>query len=134
MPCSLGDMTQPHLIKYTVIAPVFCEEESLTELADRVAATFEEMGEAGSFELLIVDDGSTDGSAQIIRDLESERTNVRAVTLRRNCPHIGALVSEIHSRAWPGCIIFAHCFGYVRAVPIELCPCLKKIFPRLPGT
>jgi glycosyltransferase involved in cell wall biosynthesis len=92
-------MTQSETPKYTVIAPVYCEEESLVELADRVAATFGEMGESGNFELLIVDDGSTDGTPGVIRELEAARNYVRSVTLRRNCGKSMALMAGFeHAR------------------------------------
>lgn len=92
-------MTQAETLKYTVIAPVYCEEESLVELADRVVATFAEMGESDSFELLLVDDGSTDGTARVIHQLEEARPYIRSVTLRRNCGKSMALMAGFEHAA-----------------------------------
>ncbi|MBT3628397.1 MAG: glycosyltransferase family 2 protein [Rhodospirillaceae bacterium] len=117
-------MTQPQTVKFTVIAPVFCEEESLGELADRVAATFATMGEADSFELLIVDDGSTDGTAAVIGALESERPYVRSVTLRRNCGKSMALMAGFENAA--GELIFTM-DGDLQDNPEDMPELLKKL-------
>ena len=42
-------MVKSEIIKFTVIAPVFCEEESLRELVNRIEQTFAGMGEKESF-------------------------------------------------------------------------------------
>ncbi len=86
-------MTNSQQLTYSVIVPVFCEQDSLVELANRVAETFNGMGESKSFELLIVNDGSTDQTAKIISELEQERDYVRSVTLRRNCGKSMALMA-----------------------------------------
>lgn len=72
-------------VRYSVLSPVYCEAESLTELCDRVARVFADMGKAAEFEIVLIDDGSTDETPQVIERLTRERPYVRAVTLRRNC-------------------------------------------------
>jgi glycosyltransferase involved in cell wall biosynthesis len=72
------------MLLYTVLVPIFCEAESLVELSDRVQAMFTELGAADDFELLFVDDGSTDGTADLIGQMATERPYVRALHFRRN--------------------------------------------------
>ena len=86
-------MTHTEQLTYSVIVPVFCEQDSLVELADRIAKTFSDMEESKSFELLIVNDGSTDQTASRISELEQDRNYVRSVTLRRNCGKSMALMA-----------------------------------------
>lgn len=57
----------PQGIELSVIVPCFNEELNLPELAERVLATFAVGGFRG--ELVLVDDGSADGTAGVIRDL-----------------------------------------------------------------
>ncbi len=65
------------------VIPVYNEEESLEELNAGIASV---MGERGwEYEILFVDDGSTDSSAQKLRELYTHhRATVRAVFFRRN--------------------------------------------------
>jgi glycosyltransferase involved in cell wall biosynthesis len=67
---------------YSVIAPVFNEEAGLQTLYDRVRAVMD--GTGASWELVLVDDGSGDGSAAVIRRLHSQDPNVRGVSFSRN--------------------------------------------------
>jgi glycosyltransferase involved in cell wall biosynthesis len=57
-------------VKLSVIMPVYNEKATLEEIIDRVERLPLEM------ELIIVDDGSTDGSADILRRLPRERAKV----------------------------------------------------------
>lgn len=57
-------------IELSVIVPALNEELNLAELTSRVLRTFERGGIVG--ELLLVDDGSTDGTARVIRALQAE--------------------------------------------------------------
>lgn len=74
----------PAAATYTVAVPVFCEAQSLVELADRIEAVFRGRGEAESFEILFVDDGSTDESRRVADDLARERSYVRTLAFRVN--------------------------------------------------
>lgn len=70
--------------RFSVVVPVYCEAESLVELSDRVAAVFQTMDAGKEFEIVFVDDGSTDATPSILRALERERGYVRVLTHRRN--------------------------------------------------
>lgn len=69
----------------SVIAPVFNEVESLPEFYRRVKTVLD--GLNLSWELLLVDDGSTDGSTELIRQLAKEDSRVRALIFARNFGH-----------------------------------------------
>jgi glycosyltransferase involved in cell wall biosynthesis len=72
-------------ITYSVIAPIFNEVDSLPELHRRVHSAMEEMGEP--WELVLVDDGSMDGSADLIRHLSRTDPHIRPVIFARNFGH-----------------------------------------------
>jgi dolichol-phosphate mannosyltransferase len=72
-------------ITYSIIAPIYNEAESLPELYRRVNAVMEGNGEP--WELLLVDDGSTDGSTRMILDLAKKDLRVRPVIFARNFGH-----------------------------------------------
>ncbi|MFN3308102.1 MAG: glycosyltransferase family 2 protein [Anaerolineales bacterium] len=69
----------------SVIAPVFNEVESLPEFYRRVKDVLD--GLNLSWELLLVDDGSTDGSTDLIRQLAKEDGRVRTLIFARNFGH-----------------------------------------------
>ena len=70
---------------YSIIAPVYNEKDCLDTLVKRVGEVMDTTGEA--WELVIIDDGSQDGSTDIIRMLAKEDTRVRAVIFARNFGH-----------------------------------------------
>lgn len=72
-------------VTFCVLVPAYNEAESLPELVDRVSAVFEEMRAAERFEILIVSDGSTDETWQMITELAERDARVRGIKLRRNC-------------------------------------------------
>jgi glycosyltransferase involved in cell wall biosynthesis len=76
--------TKAPTIGYSVLVPVFCEEESLSELTLRIAAMFADLGHADDFEIVYVDDGSTDQTAEVVQRLAREHSFVQFVRLRRN--------------------------------------------------
>lgn len=69
----------------SVIAPVFNEVQSLPEFYRRVRQVLDGLGV--QWELLLVDDGSTDGSTDLIRQLASEDSRVRKLIFARNFGH-----------------------------------------------
>ncbi len=71
---------------FSVVVPVYNERENLPELYRRVRAVMESLGEP--WELVPVDDGSTDGSTEYLRELrEKDPEHVRPVILARNFGH-----------------------------------------------
>ena len=69
----------------SVVVPVFNEEESLDELYRRVTESLGGSGE--SFELVLVDDGSRDGSLSRMQALAARDPRVVLVRLSRNFGH-----------------------------------------------
>lgn len=66
----------------SVVIPLYNEEESLPELYRWLRRVMEEQGY--SYEIIFVDDGSTDGSWEVIRQLRNESEKVKAIRFRRN--------------------------------------------------
>jgi undecaprenyl-phosphate 4-deoxy-4-formamido-L-arabinose transferase len=66
----------------SVVVTVFNEAESIDELYRRTIEALEQQGEA--FELLVVDDGSTDGTFAKLAQLHERDDRVRVVRLKRN--------------------------------------------------
>jgi glycosyltransferase involved in cell wall biosynthesis len=71
--------------KYSIVAPVFNESGSLPEFYRRVKEAMDPLGEA--WELVLVDDGSKDGSTEIIREFARQDPRVRPVIFARNFGH-----------------------------------------------
>ncbi|NTV35981.1 MAG: glycosyltransferase family 2 protein [Anaerolineaceae bacterium] len=70
---------------FTIIAPIYNEEECLRRLFDRVSEVMDRTGEP--WELVLVDDGSSDHSTEIIRELAEKDERVRPVIFARNFGH-----------------------------------------------
>jgi polyisoprenyl-phosphate glycosyltransferase len=72
-------------ITYSIVAPIYNEIDNLSELYRRVSEVMESSGEP--WELVLVDDGSTDGSTEKIRTLAEADEHVRPVIFARNFGH-----------------------------------------------
>ncbi len=72
-------------ITYSIVAPIYNEYENIPELYRRVKEVMTSTGEP--WELLLVDDGSTDGSTELIRELAKQDEHVRPVIFARNFGH-----------------------------------------------
>ncbi|HID11951.1 MAG TPA: glycosyltransferase [Candidatus Latescibacteria bacterium] len=73
----------------SVVVPLFNEQEGLRELYGRLRRVLEGMGH--SWEMVFVDDGSTDGSFRELETLYREDPRVRAFRFRRNYGKAAAL-------------------------------------------
>ena len=89
--------TPPRL---SIVIPAFHEEENIIPLAEEVIAALQTL--PGGFELILVDDASTDSTARIIA--EFNHPNVRAVFHRINCGQSAAVGSGFQAAAgeWVG--------------------------------
>lgn len=73
----------------SIIIPLFNEEESLPELIDRIGKVM--AAEGLSYEVLMVDDGSTDSSWEVIRRLAAADSRIKGLSFRRNYGKSAAL-------------------------------------------
>ena len=72
-------------ITYSIIAPIYNEFDNLPELYQRVKDVMDSTKEP--WELILVDDGSTDGSTERIRELAAQDKTIRPVIFARNFGH-----------------------------------------------
>ncbi len=70
-------------VDVSVVVPVYNEEQTIRSLHERLGRTLDRLG--GRCEIVYVDDGSTDGSAGILRDLAGQDPRTTFVELARNC-------------------------------------------------
>lgn len=76
-------------VKISVVVPLFNEEESLVELYEQLSKAVCSLEKP--IEFLFVDDGSTDGSMQVLTELHKQDPQVRVVQFRRNYGKSAAL-------------------------------------------
>ncbi|MFB2934115.1 glycosyltransferase family 2 protein [Aerosakkonemataceae cyanobacterium BLCC-F154] len=66
----------------SVVVPIYNEVESLPHLINAISSTL--IASGLSYEMILVDDGSRDGSTQLLKEQALRRTDLRSVILRRN--------------------------------------------------
>ncbi len=72
-------------ITYSIIAPIYNEFDNLPELYRRVKQVMDSTGE--SWEFILVDDGSSDGSSERIHELAAQDKTIRPIIFARNFGH-----------------------------------------------
>lgn len=86
MKSSMENSSNPDL---SIVISLFNEEESLPELVQWIDSVLTPKG--FSFEIIMVDDGSTDGSWRVINTLKGQYDMIRAIRFRRNYGKSAAL-------------------------------------------
>jgi glycosyltransferase involved in cell wall biosynthesis len=82
--------TAPEL---SLFLPVLDEEENLRPMHAKIQAALESLGKTA--EVIYVDDGSTDSSLKILREIAAEDSRVRVISLRRNYGQTAAMSAGI---------------------------------------
>lgn len=77
----------------SIISPVYNEAENLTELCTRIKAAVKTTGE--DYEIILVENGSSDDSPLIIKDLNKKDPRIKYVRLSRNFGHQGAIMAGL---------------------------------------
>ena len=106
----------------TVLVPVLDEESSVVELTERVTAVFDGLGT--SFELVFVDDGSRDATAERVRELHEGDARVKLVRFRRNFGKAAAISAGVEHSS--GAIVVT-IDGDLQDVPEEIPRFLEKL-------
>lgn len=70
------------MIFYSIVIPVKDEEQSLHILHKELKEVFDKLNKP--YEIIFIDDGSTDNSAETINDLQKENKNIELIKLRAN--------------------------------------------------
>ena len=77
----------------SVFLPVFNEEPNLRPLHEKLDRALEQLGRTA--EIIYVDDGSSDGSLDVLREIATEDSRVRVLALRRNYGQTPAMSAGI---------------------------------------
>lgn len=78
----------------SVVVPIYNEQENLPELRRRMSAALDGIGD--SWELILVNDGSRDASAEMIRSYHAEDPRIKLINFSRNFGHQPAVTAGVH--------------------------------------
>ena len=78
---SSEDITNKNL-DLSIVVPIYNEAESIKTLVDAISSSLQKT--ELNYEIICVDDGSKDGSTKILTDIAKQRTDLKALILRRN--------------------------------------------------
>lgn len=79
------------LPRISLVIPVYNEEENILDLVREIRPALDPLGQ--SYEILLVDDGSTDGSLQVMREAAQEHPPVRFIAFEANRGQSAAFVA-----------------------------------------
>lgn len=89
--------------KYSVVVPIFNEEEVIGELTRRLAETMDKLD--GAAEAVLVDDGSKDSSYQLMLAARAKDPRFKVIQLSRNFGHQLAITAGMDSAAGQAVVV-----------------------------
>ena len=89
------EFTPPEI---SVFLPVFNEEPNLRPLHEKLNQSLAQLGR--SAEIIYVDDGSNDGSLNVLREIAANDPRVRVIALRRNYGQTPAMAAGVADHLW----------------------------------
>lgn len=88
-----SQFTEKRLI--SVVLPVYNEHDSLKQLYQKITETMK--SQPDDYELIFVDDGSTDGSFEVLKDLQHSDKRIRVIQFRKNFGKSAAYSAGFHN-------------------------------------
>ena len=107
----------------TVLVPVYNESENLMPLLEKLTLDLKALGK--SYEILIVDDGSSDDTLARLHELHRRTPNLRAIVFRRNYGKSAALsvgFQAARGRVVFGVVVFSPVVARARVVRFGFSP------------
>lgn len=92
-----GDVVSEDQLEVSVIIPIYNEEDNLEPLHKGLKEALESLGK--SYEIVAVDDGSTDGSFEVLRALHRSDPSLKVIRLRRNFGQAAAFAAGFDQAA-----------------------------------
>ncbi|MGH2567579.1 MAG: glycosyltransferase [Bacteroidota bacterium] len=80
--------------RISVVVPLYNEEESMRELSEKIQSVLTRLRKP--YEIIFVDDGSTDGSFRVLQELHAKQQGVKVIRFRRNFGKSAALSVGFH--------------------------------------
>lgn len=78
---------------YSVVIPVYNEERNIPELFNRLIPIMDNLN--SSYEIIIIDDGSSDRSTEIIESFHKQNKDIKLISLSRNFGHQIAITAGL---------------------------------------
>lgn len=88
---SFPSMSEPAQLDLSIVVPIYNEAESVETLVQAIADAVRET--QLNYEIICVDDGSKDGSTEVLTNLARRRIDLKAVILRRNYGQTAAMAA-----------------------------------------
>lgn len=79
--------------KLSVVIPVYNSEKTIAAIVNRVEAAIRNLKDSYDYEIICVNDGSRDNSANLCRDLSKENSKVKFINLAKNFGQLRALMA-----------------------------------------
>jgi glycosyltransferase involved in cell wall biosynthesis len=85
----MTQQTQSPQLDLSIVIPVYNEEENIQRLFPLLKEALEELSKP--YEIIFVDDGSTDQTGELIQDIARQDSTIKLITLRRNFGQTAAM-------------------------------------------
>jgi len=82
-------------VDISIVVPIYNEEESIPALHESITAAL--AGSGLEYELILVDDGSSDGSFPLLREIAGKDPRVRVIRFRRNFGQTAAMAAGFNA-------------------------------------
>lgn len=106
----------------SILIPIFNEEENISFLYDRLITALKKTGRP--YEVIFIDDGSSDSSLEILLDITKKNPNVKVISFSRNFGQTAALSAGIDFSSGE---ILIPMDGDLQNDPEDILPLLQKI-------